>query len=298
MITLQAVSKVFNNKQVLKDINLNIRKGEIFGLIGLSGAGKSTLIRLINGLESASEGQIITTDKLKFGFVFQDFNLVNSLTVFENVELALINDNLSKPQLLQKVARVLKLVGLEDYANYKPSQLSGGQKQRVGIARGLVSGVDVLLCDEATSALDAFTAREIINLLSNLNKDLGLTIIFVSHQLEIVRDFCDRIAIVDHGEICEVGDTIEIFSNPKSQISIKLLANVLGFDVFLNQADVRLITCYSHKQINECIKQVVRDDTELLATYQHQTKQGVFAHLFIKGLTNTCGFKVRRINEL
>lgn len=298
MIKLTNVSKQYGDKEILKNINIDINSGEILGIIGLSGAGKSTLLRIINGLETATSGEVIVKDGVKYGFVFQTFNLVNSLSVYENISLALANENYSKEQVDEKVNQVLKLVGLTDFVNSKPKQLSGGQKQRVGIARALIADVDVLLCDEATSALDPFTANEIIGLLADLNKQLGLTIVFVSHQLEIVRDFCDRIAIIDKGVLCEIDQTINIYSKPKSQIAIKLLSNVLGFERYLNQPDIGLITCYSKAEINDCFKALHESNIDIEATYQYHTKQGIFAHFFIRTKQALDGFEVRRINGL
>lgn len=298
MIKLNDISKVFGTKTVIDKISLNIKQGEIFGIIGLSGAGKSTLLRIVNGLEKCDGGTVELADNVKFGFVFQNFNLVNSLTVADNIRLALINEKLDEKQIEEKVDEVLKLVGLDAYKQAKPNKLSGGQKQRVGIARSLAADVNVLLCDEATSALDPFTASEIIKLLDKLNKELNLTIVFVSHQLEIVRDFCDRIAIVDSGKLCEVGKVIDVFSKPKSPISLKLLSKVLGFDNQLEHKEIGLITCYSRKDINDCLKVISSSDVELLSTYQHQTKQGIFAHIFVNQNYNIDRFEVRRIHGL
>lgn len=298
MIKLENVSKIFADNLVIDEISLEINRGEIFGLIGLSGAGKSTLLRIINGLEEKNSGEVIVEDGIKFGFVFQNFNLVNSLTVEENIKLALLNSKLDRQVVEDKTHQVLKLVGLEAFAKVKPNKLSGGQKQRVGIARSLVADVDVLLCDEATSALDPFTAGEIINLLGDLNQKLGLTIVFVSHQLEIVRDFCDRIAIIDNGKICEIGNTIDVFSKPKSRVSLKLLGNVLGFETYLKDQNTGMITCYSRDEIQRCIKYITSSDIELLATYQHHTKQGIFAHIFIDQTTNIDKFEVRSVYGL
>lgn len=298
MIELKNVSKRFGTKQILNDINITINKGEVLGLIGLSGAGKSTLLRIINNLEVATSGDVIADSNLKFGFVFQTFNLVNALTVSENISLALTNEKLTKQEIEEKVLSVLKLVGLADFANTKPNQLSGGQKQRVGIARALITDVDVLLCDEATSALDPFTSNEIINLLGELNQKLGLTIVFVSHQLEIVRDFCDRIAIIDNGDLCEIDTTIKVFSKPTSSIAIKLLGNVLGFERYLDDKQIGLITCYSKAEIKACYNALLTNDVEIEATYQHHTKQGIFAHFFIRHQEVLEGFEIRRINGL
>ncbi len=298
MIELKNVCKEFANNIVLEDINLKIEQGEIFGLIGLSGAGKSTLLRIINGIEIPSSGDVRLNESHKVGFVFQNFNLVNSLSVYQNINLALINESLSEKQKEKKINDVLKLVGLTGHKDMHPNKLSGGQKQRVGIARALVSDVDILLCDEATSALDPFTANEIIALLNELNAKLGLTIIFVSHQLEIIREFCDRIAIMDQGKICELGSTIEIFANPQTKFSLKLLSNVLGFTEYLKRNDVGLITCYDQNQISDCLNIIIQSETELLSTYQYATKQGIFAHIFIRKTENIGKYQVRRINEL
>ncbi len=298
MIKLSNISKHFGNKQILSNINLEIKNGEIFGLIGLSGAGKSTLLRIINGLETATSGEVTFADQVKFGFIFQTFNLINSLTVADNIKLALVNSELDNNQIELKVDEVLELVGLSDFKQVKPLALSGGQKQRVGIARALVADVDVLLCDEATSALDPFTANEIINLLNRLNEELGLTIIFVSHQLEIVRDFCDRLAIIDGGNLCEVGTTIEVFSKPKSAIAIKLLGNVLGFEKYIGNSRIGLITCFSKQEIKNCYGVLLDAKVEIEATYQHHTKQGIFAHFFIDYQEQLNDFEIRRINGL
>lgn len=298
MIKLRNVSKQFGNKQIISNLDLDINQGEIVGLIGLSGAGKSTLLRIINNLEQATSGEVIIKDNVKFGFIFQTFNLVNSLTVRDNIKLALVNSTFTESEKETKVIEVLNLVGLEAYIDSKPKELSGGQKQRVGIARSLIADVDVLLCDEATSALDPFTASEIINLLGELNQKLGLTIVFVSHQLEIVRDFCDRIAIIDNGVLCEVDTTINVFSKPKSNISIKLLGNVLGFERYLDDPTIGLITCYSKSEIKDCYTALLENNVDIEATYQHHTKQGVFAHFFIRSAEQIAGYEIRRINGL
>lgn len=298
MIKLTNVSKQYGEKQILKDINIDIKEGEILGLIGLSGAGKSTLLRIINGLETATSGALEVSEDLRMGFVFQSFNLVNSLSVFDNISLALDSANLSTDEIEIKVREVLSLVGLKAHEDLKPKQLSGGQKQRVGIARALVADVDVLLCDEPTSALDPFTANEIIGLLGELNQKLGLTIVFVSHQLEIVRDFCDRIAIIDNGKLCELGDTIDVYSKPQSKIAIKLLGNVLGFERYLGDPQIGLITCYSKREINECFKLLQTSNVDIEAMYQHHTKQGIFAHFFIRDYDELGGLEIRRINGL
>lgn len=298
MIELKNVSKRYGDKQILSNVNAKVNKGEILGLIGLSGAGKSTLLRIINNLETQSSGEVIVNKGIKFGFVFQTFNLVGSLSVGENIKLALLNSNLPKAKINSRVLEVLELVGLGSFIHSKPSQLSGGQKQRVGIARALIADIDVLLCDEATSSLDPFTSKEIICLLSELNEKLGLTIVFVSHQLEIVRDFCDRIGILDKGSLCEIDQTIKLFSAPKSKVAIKLLSNVLGFERYLKRSDIGLITCYNSTEISALYPILIENDIAIESMYQHHTKQGIFAHFFIKYTESIEGFEIRRINGL
>ena len=209
MIRIKGVNKYFGNTQVLKNINVEINKGEIFGLVGHSGAGKSTLLRCINGLESYEDGSItvnnkeikdLTSKELRefrkdLGMIFQHFSLLERLNVYENVD------------------ELLRLVGLENKAKNKPKHLSGGQKQRVAIARALALNPNILLCDEATSALDPNTTKSILSLLRDINKKLGITIIIVTHQMEVVKEVCNKVAILKDGKVLEYGDTEELFLN-------------------------------------------------------------------------------------
>ncbi len=230
----------------LKGIDLHINKGEIFGVIGLSGAGKSTLIRIINMLETPTEGRVIVdnadiTDykesqlrsvRKQIGMIFQQFNLLSSLTVAKNVAFPLELDGCnSKEDIDKRVKELLKMVGLEDKADVYPAQLSGGQKQRVGIARALATNPKILLCDEATSALDPKTTSSILKLLCQLRDKLGLTIVIITHQLEVIKECCDRVAVIDEGLISEMGNTIDIFANPQKLLTRRLVSAVVRKDL-------------------------------------------------------------------
>lgn len=229
-LEIKNLSKSFGDHKVLSNINLTVNKQDIFGILGLSGAGKSTLIRCINGLEKFDDGEIIFKgNKVTFNreyrknvaMIFQQFNLLDQRTVLKNVELAgeLFND----PQRHEKAMKYLELVGLSDKLNSYPSQLSGGQKQRVAIARALMSEPEVLLSDEATSALDPDTTNQVLTLLKELNQKLGLTIIMISHQMDVIEKICNKVAIIDNAKIVEVGETQEIFLYPRTEISKKII---------------------------------------------------------------------------
>ncbi|KPU27184.1 methionine ABC transporter ATP-binding protein [Caloranaerobacter sp. TR13] len=244
MIVIQNLSKIYESKNekvhALKDINLEIKKGEIFGIMGLSGAGKSTLIRCINLLEKPTSGSIFINKKditvlnkhelreirKRIGMIFQHFNLLNSRTVFENIAFPLEISGYNKKQIKERVENLLSLVELSDKMNAYPSQLSGGQKQRVAIARALANQPDILLCDEATSALDPKTTKSILKLLKEIQSKFGLTIVLITHQMEVIRDICDRVAIIENGKIIEL-DTVEtIFTNPKTRTAKDFVSHI------------------------------------------------------------------------
>lgn len=224
MISIKNVNKYYGKIQVLKDVSIEIESGEIFGIIGHSGAGKSTLLRCINGLEEYQEGSVLVSDKevkslnekqmrdlrKELGMIFQHFSLLERKTVFDNVALPLECFGYSKAEI-KRVLELLEVVGISEKKNDKPRNLSGGQKQRVAIARALALNPQVLLCDEATSALDPNTTKSILSLLEDINKKLGITIIVVTHQMEVIKQICGRVAIMENGEVLEVGDTEEIF---------------------------------------------------------------------------------------
>ena len=251
MIKLTDIHKVYkidatHNLEALKGINLEINKGEIFGIIGLSGAGKSTLIRIINMLERQTSGSVVVDGqemtslnaqqlscaRRSIGMIFQQFNLLSSMTVEENVSFPLeLLGTMSKEEMHKRVIELLGMVGLADKANVYPAQLSGGQKQRVGIARALASNPKVLLCDEATSALDPKTTSAILKLLLELREKLGLTIVIITHQMEVIKECCDRVAVIDGGLISEMGPTIDVFANPKEELTKRLVAAAVRKDI-------------------------------------------------------------------
>lgn len=225
MIQISGVNKYYGKTKVLNNINIHINKGEIFGIIGHSGAGKSTLLRCINRLETYEEGSITVENRevkklneknlrllrKDLGMIFQHFSLLERKTVFENVALPLECFKYPKDEINKRVDELLTLVGIHDKKNMKPRNLSGGQKQRVAIARALALNPKVLLCDEATSALDPNTTKSILSLLQDINKKLNITIIMVTHQMEVIKQICSRVAIMEYGEVLEIGDTEELF---------------------------------------------------------------------------------------
>lgn len=236
MIEIRNISKTFHQKKqsfkALDKVSLNIEKGDIVGIIGFSGAGKSTLIRTVNLLERPDEGQIIINGKdftrlnskqlaeerKKIGMIFQHFNLLSSRTVFDNVALPLELDHSSKDEINRKVNELLKIVGLEDKANDYPRSLSGGQKQRVAIARALANDPHLLLCDEATSALDPATTQSILQLLRDINQRLGITILLITHEMEVIKAVCNHVAVIDQGKLLTKGTVSEIISNKENPI--------------------------------------------------------------------------------
>lgn len=217
-----------------------MNKGEIFGIIGHSGAGKSTLLRCVNLLERPSTGSVkvggteLTTlssgllqkQRRRIGMIFQHFNLLSLATVRDNVAFPLRLAKLGKKEIDQRVMELLKLVGLVDHADKYPSQLSGGQKQRVGIARALANNPDVLLCDEATSALDPQTTNSILALLVDINQKLGITILLITHEMHVIRSICDRVAVVDQGEVVEMGEVLKVFLKPEHPVTIDFVSQV------------------------------------------------------------------------
>ncbi|AGX44993.1 methionine ABC transporter ATP-binding protein [Clostridium saccharobutylicum] len=232
MVEIKNVVKSFGKTQVIKDVSMSIKQGEIYGIIGHSGAGKSTLLRCINGLETYDGGSInvmgkevcsLSGSELRefrkdLGMIFQNFNLLQRKNVFDNVALPLEVWGYDKKIIETKVLDLLKLVGLEDKKLSKPSQLSGGQKQRVAIARALALDPKILLCDEATSALDPKITKDILALLSKINKELGITIIMVTHQMEVIKEVCQRVALLDGGEIKAEGRAEDLFLKPGTSL--------------------------------------------------------------------------------
>ena len=244
MIKLVDVEKTYFSKagdiEALKKTNIEVKEGEIFGIIGLSGAGKSTLIRCINMLEVPTGGKVFVDGqeltamneaqlrkaRQNIGMIFQHFNLLASRTVFDNIAFPLEIQGMPKDKIRERVGELLDLVQLRDRADYYPSQLSGGQKQRVGIARALASNPKVLLSDEATSALDPQTTKSILQLLRDINKRLNLTIVMITHQMEVVKEICDRVAVIENGVIIEEGTMYKVFTEPQMETTQEFVKTV------------------------------------------------------------------------
>ncbi|GIP32233.1 methionine ABC transporter ATP-binding protein [Paenibacillus sp. J2TS4] len=245
MIELRHVQKKYRNgshtTHALHDINLQIERGEIYGIIGHSGAGKSTLLRSINLLERPTAGSIIVDgveltalptkqlqeQRRRIGMIFQHFNLLSSATVEENVAFPLKLVQTPKQEVKQRVDELLDLVGLSDQSKKYPAQLSGGQKQRVGIARALATNPHVLLCDEATSALDPQTTNSILGLLLDINRKLGITIVLITHEMQVIRSICDRVAVIHQGQIVEQGPVAEVFIKPRHEVTRQFIEQVV-----------------------------------------------------------------------
>lgn len=246
MIQLSHIEKTYDSPsgpvKALKGIDLTIERGEIFGIIGLSGAGKSTLIRCINMLERPTAGKVIVDGqdmtsmsekelrkaRKNIGMIFQHFNLLSSATVYDNIAFPLRLSHTPEAEIKKKVLPLLELVGLADKAHQYPSQLSGGQKQRVGIARALASEPKVLLCDEATSALDPQTTRSILELIQDINRKLSLTVVVITHEMQVIKDICDKVAVIENGVIAEQGTVLEVFTNPQEPITKDFISVLLS----------------------------------------------------------------------
>jgi len=249
MIKLSNITKVFQqgNRVVnaLNNVSLHVPAGQIYGVIGASGAGKSTLIRCVNLLERPTQGTVLvdgqdltalsesqlTQARRQIGMIFQHFNLLSSRTVFGNVALPLELDNTPREEIERRVNELLELVGLSDKRDAWAANLSGGQKQRVAIARALASNPKVLLCDEATSALDPATTRSILELLKDINRRLGLTILLITHEMDVVKRICDCVAVISNGELIEQDTVSEVFSHPKTPLAQQFIQSTLHLDV-------------------------------------------------------------------
>lgn len=262
MIKIQDLSKEYKTKErIVKGVDrvsLTIETGEIFGIVGYSGAGKSSLIRCLNLLEQPTSGTILIDGmnltklrgnelrkaRLKIGMIFQHFHLITQKTVYENIAFALRAANTPSKNISQRVEELLEMVGLADKRNVFPAQLSGGQKQRVGIARALANNPSVLLCDEATSALDPNTTLSILKLLKKINKELKITIVLITHEMNVVKEICDRMAIMQDGKVIEEGSVYNIFSEPQTALTKEFISSVVSFEIpsaILNKCTGRLI---------------------------------------------------------
>ena len=263
MIKINNVHTSFNGVEVLKDITLEIKKGEVFGLVGHSGAGKSTLLRCINGLESYDKGSILVNEyeevkalsnksvrsfRKNLGMIFQHFSLLERRNVYDNVALPLECWGYSKADIDKRVSELLELVGLSDKKKSKPRELSGGQKQRVAIARALALNPNILLCDEATSALDPNTTKSILALLRDINEKLGITIIIVTHQMEVVKEICQRVAIMEGGQVIAVGKTEDLFLK-----NSKALKSLIGEEEILPSEGINIRLFFPKDNSNDSI---------------------------------------------
>ncbi|MGT2832708.1 methionine ABC transporter ATP-binding protein [Streptococcus halotolerans] len=253
IINLEHIDITFHQKkrtiEAVKDVSVTINKGDIYGIVGYSGAGKSTLVRVINLLQVPTAGKITINDDVtydkgkvqlssselrqkrqKIGMIFQHFNLMAQKTASENVAFALRHSDLTKEAKAKKVSDLLELVGLSDRADNYPAQLSGGQKQRVAIARALANDPEILISDESTSALDPKTTKQILALLQDLNRKLGLTVVMITHEMQIVKDICNRVAVMQNGVLIEEGSVLDIFSNPKEALTQEFIKTATGID--------------------------------------------------------------------
>ena len=249
MIELSHIEKTYNGPDgpvpALKGIDLTVENGEIYGIIGLSGAGKSTLIRCINLLERPTRGQVVVDGKdltamnarelraarQNIGMIFQHFNLLTSATVYDNIAFPLRLADTPEEKIRAKVEPLLTLVGLSDKAHQYPSQLSGGQKQRVGIARALANDPKVLLSDEATSALDPQTTKAILELMRDINQKLGITIVIITHEMQVIKDICDKVAVIEDGVITERGPVLDVFTNPQRPLTKEFISAVMSSEL-------------------------------------------------------------------
>lgn len=256
MVELRNINVSFNNRKkefkAIDNVSLSIKSGEIYGIVGSSGAGKSTLLRTINHLQSIDSGEIIIGGKnverysgkelrnlrKNIGMIFQHFNLAESKTVYKNIEFVLKESGKSSKESEARIKQLLKFVGLEEKINEYPSNLSGGQKQRVAIARALANNANILLCDEPTSALDVETTNSVLKLLKDINKKLGVTIIIITHELEVVKEICDRVAVMKDGRIIEEGNVYDVFTNPKEEFTKHLIGHTQQFEIPIEIIDI------------------------------------------------------------
>lgn len=245
MIELTHINKEFivkkNRVQALSDVSLTINDGDIFGIIGFSGAGKSTLLRMVNALEQPTSGEVridgvdinsLSHKELRqvrkgIGMVFQSFNLLNSKTVYDNIAIPLKLNGVDPATIEARVTELLAFVNLPDKAHAYPTQLSGGQKQRVGIARALATNPSILLCDEATSALDPETTESILALLKRINREFNITVLVVTHEIHVIQEICNRVAVMEHGRVVETGSVLDVFSNPKEPMTRRFVQTVI-----------------------------------------------------------------------
>lgn len=312
MIEIKNVSKIYKTKNgeitAVKDVNLTVEKGDIYGIIGYSGAGKSTLIRLLNGLEKPTTGQVIVNGEAissisgkklrvarqKISMIFQHFNLLWSRTVEENISFPLEIAKVPKVERKKRVKELIELVGLKGREKSYPSQLSGGQKQRVGIARALANNPEVLLCDEATSALDPETTDSILDLLLDINKKMGLTIVLITHEMHVIQKICNRVSVMEAGQVVETGSVLDVFQNPQAEITKNFVTQVTGTqqskesiqNILENYKTGKLIklSYVGNETDQPVISQLIRDyevDVNIVHGNISQTTSGAYGTLIV-----------------
>lgn len=290
MIELKNINVTFkqDKKEIVAvdDVSISIKQGEIYGIVGYSGAGKSTLVRVINLLQKPTKGVVkvketsltdlsekeLREERKKIGMIFQHFNLMKQRTIYENVNFSLKYAKLSKEEKHRKVLELLNLVGLEEKVDAYPSQLSGGQKQRVAIARALANDPDILLCDEATSALDPKTTGQILDLLKELNERLGLTIVLITHEMQVVKNICHRVAVMENGKVIEEKNSVELFSQSEKELTKDFIRTATHIDQALDTI------------INHPILSNLKDNEELIefSYIGNQTAEPIIADLYSK----------------
>ena len=282
MIELKNISVDFNDKgqnvHAVNNVNLKINKGETFGIVGLSGAGKSTLVRVINLLQKPTKGQVIIDGeditnlngsalrkkRLKIGMIFQHFNLISGKTIYENIEFVLKADNYPKEKREGRIKQLLELVNLSDKTDSYPANLSGGQKQRAGIARALANNPEILLCDEATSALDLENTDEIVKLLNNIKEKTNITIVFITHEMDVAKRLFDRAAVMSNGEIVEINDVYSLFSNPVHEVTKSLVERnskmELPKEIFslIKDGEILKVNYKDHESLHPVISETVK----------------------------------------
>ncbi len=300
-IEIRGLSKVYpipgGEVQALNNINLTIEKGDIYGIIGMSGAGKSTLIRCLNRLDTPTDGQIfidgeniLAMDKKqlrqtrrRMAMIFQQFNLLMQKSVARNVRYPLEIAGVPKKQANERVMELLRIVGLEDKANAFPAQLSGGQKQRVAIARALASDPEMLLCDEATSALDPMTTQSILALLQKINNELGITVVLITHEMAVIRQICNKVAILDGGQLAEEGTVDDVFMHTKSAAGRRLFGILPDQEEIPPQSAIRIVFDGESAE-QPIISKLVREiglDVNILSADMRQLNQKVYGQMMI-----------------
>ncbi|WP_409250817.1 methionine ABC transporter ATP-binding protein [Bacillus sp. SCS-153A] len=291
MIEIRNLVKEYKTKKQtvmgVDHVSVTINRGEIFGIVGYSGAGKSSLIRCLNLLEKPTSGEIIIDGqdltklspkelrkaRQKISMIFQHFHLIKAKTVSENLAFALKAAQVPKDEIKKRVTELLEKVGLSDKADAYPAQLSGGQKQRVGIARALANNPSVLLCDEATSALDPSTTKSILKLLKDINEELGLTIVLITHEMEVVKEICDRMAVMQDGKIIEEGPVYDLFANPQAPLTKEFIENILQFDL-----PQRLLLSRQGKLIKIQFKGSIAEESVVSDVFQKYKVRGNILH--------------------